>query len=323
MGLSDSFDTTYVINLDRDSARLRDVNLRLSELDLSYERFPAVDGAALTTAQLRSETLPYWRSLCTPAMIGCFLSHRNVWRKIVERDEASALILEDDVVFENRDAVDRTIDAALGDLPGDWDVLYLGCFACDPKKLAPEQLVKYTTVPFRKRVKLTDNLVIPDIALGTHAYAVSDKGARRLLQLLPLASYHLDVAMTSVFDKMRVYAVAPTIAFQADMSSSGIMSKAPAYLNRLCDIRISKNANDGRTVAWLMSEPMFKVPGTTKTVVTGWTLLFFATAIGSPLLAMSVLTLDIAVSQKDAMSYVPLILAISLGSALRHYTKKS
>lgn len=91
---------TYLINLDRSTDRLEVMKDRLAEIGVKVERVPGVDGAQIDNSSL-SIGVPnpsYPRSL-TSGEIGCFLSHRKCWEKLIESGDDWALILEDDCIF--------------------------------------------------------------------------------------------------------------------------------------------------------------------------------------------------------------------------------
>ena len=70
-----------------------------------------------------SSTLPFHRHL-TSAKAACWHSHFQIIREVANSEHEAVLVLEDDVDVE-RD-VDRRLQALLGALPGDWDIIYLG-----------------------------------------------------------------------------------------------------------------------------------------------------------------------------------------------------
>jgi glycosyl transferase family 25 len=89
-----------LINLDRSKDRLKLMEKRLKALGLSFERVPAVDGslADLTKTPVHAPNWRYPHQL-TKGEIGCLLSHRKCWQRLVDSDERFGLILEDDIVF--------------------------------------------------------------------------------------------------------------------------------------------------------------------------------------------------------------------------------
>ena len=74
----------FVINLDRDSERLAHMERELE--GTAFERFPAVDGAAVEGV-----------NGLTRFEVACLASHQALWRRLLAGDEAQAVVLEDDV----------------------------------------------------------------------------------------------------------------------------------------------------------------------------------------------------------------------------------
>lgn len=94
----------YLINLECSTKRLAIMQKRIDLLGLSFERVSAVDGSTLSMEDLSIVNAPNWRYPYTLSKgeIGCFLSHKKCWTKLLESDEEWALILEDDCVFSSK-----------------------------------------------------------------------------------------------------------------------------------------------------------------------------------------------------------------------------
>lgn len=92
----------YLINLDRAQTRLNHMSAKLHEAGLPFERVPAVEGAALTFPHPGFDAFAY-RHLhgrrVIPAEVGCYLSHVECARRLLDSEASHALILEDDVSF--------------------------------------------------------------------------------------------------------------------------------------------------------------------------------------------------------------------------------
>lgn len=88
----------YYINLDRSAGRREWFERQARRLGIAFERVAAVDAAALPEPELTR-----LRSMASAPLsageIGCFLSHRRIWKTIVERDDEWAFVAEDDVHF--------------------------------------------------------------------------------------------------------------------------------------------------------------------------------------------------------------------------------
>lgn len=88
----------YLINLDRSPDRLNWIMARLNELSIDPRRVAAVDGKQLTTQEIsRWESVRHPRFGMGPGEFACFLSHRKVWKLIVDSAEDWAFIAEDDI----------------------------------------------------------------------------------------------------------------------------------------------------------------------------------------------------------------------------------
>lgn len=91
----------YVISLKRAAQRRAASKRALDRIGLSFEFFDAVDGACLSEAEVANaydaerNAHHYKRPLSLPE-IGCYLSHHALWKRVVDRNLAGAVILEDD-----------------------------------------------------------------------------------------------------------------------------------------------------------------------------------------------------------------------------------
>ncbi|MGU3577272.1 glycosyltransferase family 25 protein [Brucellaceae bacterium C25G] len=91
---------TLLINLDRSNERLVYMQGLLSNLDIGFERIPAIDGKILSHDVLKkhqTQDNEKHTSILTPSEIGCFLSHRKAWQRLLDSDDNFALVLEDDI----------------------------------------------------------------------------------------------------------------------------------------------------------------------------------------------------------------------------------
>lgn len=93
----------WLINLDRATERRIQMEARLKEIGLKYQRFSAVDGRAQAasleqTVDRRAFECSVGRTLL-PGEIGATHSHIAVWKEIANSGAEFGLVLEDDVVF--------------------------------------------------------------------------------------------------------------------------------------------------------------------------------------------------------------------------------
>ncbi|XP_042354217.1 procollagen galactosyltransferase 2 [Plectropomus leopardus] len=176
------FDEIFLINLKRRSDR-RDRMLRsLAVLGINATLIEAVDGKALNSSQLQAMGIdmlpgykdPYSDRVLTRGEIGCFLSHYNIWKQVVQQELQQVLVLEDDVRFEPRFCSKlMTIVENVQRVGLEWDLVYVGRKRLQVKE--PEQWVKGVS-----------NLVHPGYSYWTLGYILSLNGAQKLLQANPL-----------------------------------------------------------------------------------------------------------------------------------------
>lgn len=94
----------FVIHLARSRHRAENVTALLSEDSCSLEILDAVDAQALPDGGLGfvSEQSLFWPPypfVIGGGEIGCFLSHRKAWQRIVDEGLSCALVIEDDAVI--------------------------------------------------------------------------------------------------------------------------------------------------------------------------------------------------------------------------------
>ncbi|KAM9762402.1 procollagen galactosyltransferase 2 [Menidia menidia] len=177
------FDEVFLINLKRRLDRRTRMLKTMAALGLQSTLVEAVDGKALNSSQLQALGIemipgykdPYSGRVLTRGEIGCFLSHHSIWKKVIEQGLQKVLLLEDDVRFEPR--FKRRLQAIMDDIERvqlDWDLIYVGRKRMQVQQ--PEQSVEGV-----------NNLVEADYSYWTLAYALSQRGAKKLLDAQPFS----------------------------------------------------------------------------------------------------------------------------------------
>lgn len=202
----------YVINMDKDTARLKGFKRAYGQCDLSefkgLIRHGGIDGRTVSIAEhvsskalgeiLRAERLKY-RSKhyeLTRGAIGCWLSHVTLWRSILETDAECALIFEDDAVMA------RNIGDHLKDLrpPRDWDIVLLGyvCNECDERS--------------------QDDVLEVKRFFGLHGYMIHRRGIEKFLssKYSKMVTKQIDSVLSDMISegKLKVYAAPSHIVWQ-------------------------------------------------------------------------------------------------------------
>ncbi len=193
---------TFVVNLKRSTERRKYIENHLKDKNIQYELIEAVDRENLTEEQIRKVADKEWVIKLSSQLpqvlkgiIGCALSHKKIFKRIVSESLPYALILEDDALIE--DGIDKNF---LDSLPMNWDVLLLGYHLDNTEPVPP------IPCSFWGRYK-KDNFVIAKPVrkvAGTHGYIVSQQGAKRLLQLTqplkkPIDGYTGDRKLVNLF----------------------------------------------------------------------------------------------------------------------------
>lgn len=130
---------------------------RLEKAGLAYEFIDGIDGRALSAEERaavydRRKRLRYFGRDLTPGEVGCLLSHRKIYQKMDREGIGCALVLEDDVVFEDRF---RDVVQALVNTDIHWDIIrFVGnekIYARGCRKIVPlteeYSLVRLPTAP--------------------------------------------------------------------------------------------------------------------------------------------------------------------------------
>lgn len=213
---------TFVINMDRDTDRLLELEEHFKNVGgvPPFDRFPGIDGNSILTSE---DVTPWCTRMCTASIRGCGLSHLRLWRHCLNVGHERVLIFEDDVRLDNdwRKATENAL-CELGSYDPAWDVLLLGSLLDDP----------------RTRTQCTKTVARPKVFGGTHAYMVSARGLRNLVDAIPKVSWHIDVQMAAEAFRgnLRVYMVSPGVAHQAGMGDTSMISGGsdawPVLLNR-------------------------------------------------------------------------------------------
>ena len=181
--------TVHIINLDRDSDRLRDSLERFEGLqNFKPRRHAAFLGSTLPDAAVRTLV---GRNTHLRGALGCFLAHVGAWEKVADSD-GMALIVEDDV---DPTDLDRLM---LVDMPDDADIVWCN-HRMDPARTVERDGRKlWQEIPKAVPVKV----MLPPKVLkkgppGGDGYLLSPAGARKLLAAIDRDGFsgHVDWRM--------------------------------------------------------------------------------------------------------------------------------
>lgn len=224
-----------VISLKRTPERLEQFYANNAHQKLKVEMLEAVDGLQLDPQELVRDGLIAEDLTWTPGALGAALSHRICWQRAVESNRPLA-VLEDDVFLRSDFAA--VAAETLQGLPEDWDIIHFG-FNTDSTlevEVVPGCLVyghfgRWYPTSLEGQRFVNSSGAIAAMRLitgyGTCAYAVSSRGAQKLLDkcfplswtLHPIRAFHMvlrgetgDCVMNCHYQDMSSFVCVPPIA---------------------------------------------------------------------------------------------------------------
>ena len=188
------------INLERQPDRKKNIEEQLDSIDntLPVERISAIDGNKLDIDNLSNKivtpagikfalsTAIGLYTLLTIGAIGCAISHKIAWEKILKGNDEYVLILEDDIKFCNN--FNYKLENIKNNIKSiKYDILFLGTHGY----INNEELEFFD---------------IPTKLYGLFGYIINKKAAKILLSIFPITE-QIDTEMAKVFNKLNVYTV--------------------------------------------------------------------------------------------------------------------
>ena len=212
-------DNIYLINMDKDKERLEVVTKECNNVNIKFERFPGINIDKLSKNILDKYIPKEIQKYGTNGMIGCGLSHLFIWKDAINKNYKNILVLEDDIYFINE--YNEYLKNVMEELPYDYDILYLGYRdnICDPPK---DCSYNYIYKPY--------------FPLQTHAMIISNKGLKKLVNIINKVDDHIDRLIANNIDKLNIYASKKKIILQkwADSNNSNL-KKFPKIINSYLD----------------------------------------------------------------------------------------
>jgi len=172
---------SYVINLKKNIEKYNRALQNMSKISVRPQRFDAIYTKDVPKTEIDRLTYPSVQytidngrysdnNIGSLGGIGCFLSHAKLWEMLLNSQEEMFFILEDDAVpnFEISDKIGVFLNKVVEYDP-EWDVIYFGWSKPSPGNLSDvlvgEEIYKINSITFQ-----------------THAYLISRKGAKKLLE---------------------------------------------------------------------------------------------------------------------------------------------
>jgi GR25 family glycosyltransferase involved in LPS biosynthesis len=214
-------DNIYLINMNKDTDRLEKVTKECNKVGIKFERFPGIKVSDVSQNILDKYIPEEIQKYGADGMIGCGLSHLFVWQDAIKKNYKNILVLEDDVYFT--DDFNEYLKNVMEEVPDDYDILYLG----------------YSELFCQKLKDLSFNYISkPIFPLALHAYIVSNKGLKKLVNLITKLDDHIDQIVAKKIKQLDAYISQKKVANQIwlDSNNSNLKTKTfPKIINYYLD----------------------------------------------------------------------------------------
>jgi Glycosyltransferase family 25 (LPS biosynthesis protein) len=225
-----SIDDIWVLNMDKDKARLQGILDQQHLLPQKINRWTATYGKGESREAAEKDGVSHILSksgdvelnksnqnvINIPGEIGCWLSHKRLLRHLNTLNVSpnfGHLILEDDVVID-RDFL-RKWDIVKRSIPGDWDVIYLGILNMVGDRIN-ENVVRWKNDAYKGN-------------FGTHGYIVRHRVLPHILDKLKYMSAAIDVQYYNLLGDLKIYIVDPPLVITNDAHASTIDAQQPRH----------------------------------------------------------------------------------------------
>jgi len=208
----------FIINMEKHVDRRNHAVSQCQRIGLTAEVFNAIDGRLLTKQQIEEKVNPELSIGLTESEIGCALSHHGVYQKMVDDNIEMALVLEDDVEFD--DSAHDVINYVIKNMPKNPTLVLLsdiGKFMRGGVKIPSGE---------HKIVKVSQ-------AALAHAYIVNLAAAEKLQKFMFPVWLEADrwtfIRECGIID---IKAVMPAVGHLSELSKQSTIWDCPAELER-------------------------------------------------------------------------------------------
>lgn len=194
-----------------------------------------INGKKLSNKVIKENTTLLYSYFGSKSSIGIAMSHMKAWKTFLKTNDEYAIIFEDDVIIEPNFTND--LEIAIKKVPTDFDMLYLGCFGCEKSDNVLSTIFTIMNESNNDNKIINNYINKPIVALGAHAYIISRKGAKKLLNIIEgHISYHIDYVLQHLSKKkiINTYSLNNRIAYQTSTDSvisANVSNSHPLLLN--------------------------------------------------------------------------------------------
>lgn len=215
--LNKYFDKIFVVTLHRSADRHEKINKHFEGVDFEY--FYGADKMNLTMEELirtnvydpeKAKKMHRNNKEMFLGQVACSLSHKQLYKHILDKGYEKVLIMEDDFVPAITD--ETILHAIIKELPANWELVYWGYY--HNEKVSPKmklaqfyyylmgglRIIKWTPKQVSNIYpkKYTAHLKKAGFHNTTHAYAVSKPILQKLIQLQTPVAFCADTLLTEL-----------------------------------------------------------------------------------------------------------------------------
>lgn len=213
----------FIINLEQDIEKKEKITKLCDSLGIDYEVIKAIYGKALSEEEIKENTYPKEEQLkrfkreLSLGEIGCAMSHRYCYQRIIDDNLEDAIILEDDAIF-NEELLEFL--KYKDEFPRDLELLLIGhymqVYNDDGFRIESQHSLRFNKNIAKWKIKR-----LVSGGNGTHGYYLTKNGAVKLLdkmQKIYIPSDHY----TAKHDYVNMYALFPSIINQELHNTSSV-----------------------------------------------------------------------------------------------------
>ena len=199
---------TIVINMKKDKERLDYIKKQCQKANIKFERFNGIDGTKLNIDKLKkNKSIEIHKNSffnhdrqgrsSLKGSIGCALTHKKIWKQIINSDKKNTLIFEDDVIIPKN--FFKKFNSYSKHIPNDWDIIFLGGVRISGKHIT-KNIIKAVSTP---------NNIMNNC--GLYAYIVNKHSAQKLINKCNPINNYIDIQINRHYNTLNAYYILPNI----------------------------------------------------------------------------------------------------------------
>jgi glycosyl transferase family 25 len=240
--LNQYFDKIYVVTLHRSAERQEKINKHFQQVDFEYYygtdklqlNFPDLVGQHIYDPEEAKKLHRNGKEMFL-GQVACSLSHRGLYKEILEKGYGKVLILEDDFVPAVTD--ETVLKNIFQELPYNWELVYFGYYLNETVTtimrlkqywyylLSLTRLIKWTPAEVLNLYpkKYSPHLLKAGFHNTTHAYAVSAAALPKLIARQTPVVFCADTLLTDLVlnNKLNAFITIPRIFDQEIFMEGG------------------------------------------------------------------------------------------------------